>query len=336
MIPHNRLTLGPLEQEAAQKVLASGWLAQGKEVQAFEDEVCAFLGLDSGHAVALSSGTAALFVALKCLLPAGSSIALPAYVCSSLRNAVAMAGQREVLHDSQTTSPNLDLNQAQSADGAIIAHMYGIPTDLGNQDHPMLIEDCAQAIGASVRGKKAGTFGRAGVFSFYSTKLITSGGQGGMVVSADADLINQIRDYREFDCREDATPRFNFQMTDLQAAIGRVQLRRFPQFIQRREEIFQAYQAAGLNLLEPTSPDISPVRFRAILQHPDPERIIAGLETQQIRAINPLESWELLGKPADFPKAASYSQGFVSLPIYPSLTDDEQTQIIQRLQTLVS
>ena len=97
MIPHNKPTLDIEEEQAAQKVVRSGWLAQGSEVENFEREFCHFLGLPDEHAVAVTSGTAALFLALWALQAAGRRVAFPAYVCSSLRHAVAMAGGVEVL-----------------------------------------------------------------------------------------------------------------------------------------------------------------------------------------------------------------------------------------------
>ena len=101
MIAHNKPTLGKQEQQAVFKVLDSGYIAQGLEVERFENEFCDFLGLPQRHAVALSSGTSALFMALWSLKSKNKSIAMPVYVCSSLRNAVAMVQAKEVLIDNQ-------------------------------------------------------------------------------------------------------------------------------------------------------------------------------------------------------------------------------------------
>src|SRR5688500_9283517 len=109
MIPHNKPTLDDTEIQAASRVLGSGWLAQGAEVEAFENALCDFLQLPPGHAVALSSGTAALFMGLWVLDARRKSVALPVYACSALRNAVAMAGAMEVLLDVGDDGPNLDL-----------------------------------------------------------------------------------------------------------------------------------------------------------------------------------------------------------------------------------
>lgn len=111
MIEHNKITLGKQEQQAVSKVLDSGYIAQGKEVEKFENEFSYFLGLPEQHAVALSSGTSALFMALWSLKAKHKSIAMPVYVCSSLRNAVAMVQANELLLDNAIDSPNISLNQ---------------------------------------------------------------------------------------------------------------------------------------------------------------------------------------------------------------------------------
>ena len=108
-----------------------------------------------------------------------------------------------------------------------------LPNEIQNIKDIDVIEDCAQSLGASIDNKKTGIIGKVGIFSFYTTKLMTSGGQGGMFVSKDKNLVDKVRDYREFDCRRDKKHRFNFQMTDLQASIGRVQLKQLPLFLER-------------------------------------------------------------------------------------------------------
>lgn len=340
MIPHNRPTLDKEEEEAAGRVIRSGWLAQGTEVEAFEAEMGEFLGLPERHAVAVSSGTAALFLALWALQARDKRVAFPVYTCSSLRHAVAMAGGKEVLLDIGARTPNLaiaDLMQVE-AEIAIVPHMYGLPVDLQPVAGLELIEDCAQALGAAVRGAAVGLQGRLGILSFYATKLITSGGQGGMVISQDLGLIDAIRDYRQFDCRQDRQRRFNFQMTDLQAAIGRVQLRKLPTFLNRRSDLFERYRQADLPLLDVSADGhpVTPARFRAVVKVQNPESLIQQLATASVKAIIPIEAWELLGDPTQFPKALELAQTTVSLPLYPSLKDEEMDWILKQLEAIHS
>ena len=157
--------------------------------------------------------------------------------------------------------------------------MYGIPIEFDRKNNTT-VEDCCQALGAKIDNQLVGLQGDIGFFSFYATKLMTSGGQGGMLISENKNLIDNAKDYREFDMRHDKKKRFNFQMTDLQAAIGREQLKKLPGFIKRREEIFQLYKKEGLDLLDIKPEEesyLKPVRYRAIIQTKKPKQIIESL-----------------------------------------------------------
>ncbi len=333
MIPHNRPCLGDGEARAATRAIASGYIARGPEARALENELCEWLGLPPGCAALVSSGTAALYLALHVTGAAGKTVALPAYACSALRNAVAMAGATTRLIDCAPDSPNVDA-EALAASGcgfAIAAHMYGIPVDAAAATARMtLIDDAAQSIGARINGVPAGRTGRAGIFSFYATKLMTTGGIGGAVVSDDPALIGAVQDYLDFDCRRDEKTRFNFQLGDISAAIGRVQLTRLRGFLERRAEIFAAYAALGLPLLgaDPVS-GIEAVRYRAIVRTDRPRELIAHLESQGIGAIVPTEDWEI--PPGAFANARRLAQTTVSLPLYPSLSDTELHAVIGAL-----
>jgi perosamine synthetase len=332
VIEHNKPTLGKQEQRAVSKVLESGYIAQGLEVERFENEFCDFLDLPEGHAVALSSGTSALFMALWSLNAKNKSIAMPVYACSALRNAVAMAQAKEVLTDNAMNSPNICLNQLQKSNAniAIVPHMFGLPNEIQNIKDIDVIEDCAQSLGASIDNKKTGLIGEVGIFSFYATKLMTSGGQGGMFVSKDKNLVDKVRDYREFDCRRDNKHRFNFQMTDVQASIGRVQLKRLPIFLERRQEIFAMYKEAGLDLIE--SENNASVYYRAVIRVNNPVKIKGKLLRLGIKTIIPIEDWELLDNGSEYKNAYHLTQTTLSLPIYPSLTNKDVLNIVNQLK----
>jgi perosamine synthetase len=331
VIQHNKPTLGHAERDAAVRAINSGWVAQGREVEALEEEVCEILGLVGGHAVAVSSGTAALFLALWALNAKRKRVTIPVYSCAALRNAVLMADGQPVPVDVAEDSPNIEVaaHVAQQSDIVVAAHMFGIPSRLGTVSSTVpVIEDCAQALGARIDGRVVGLNGAVGVFSFYATKMLTTGGQGGMLVSSDRALVDAVRDYREFDCRHDRTARFNLQMTDLQAAVGRAQLSQLPRFLARRKEIFASYSAAGLPLWPRTHAGCEPCYYRAILRADDPAGVIAELERGGVRAIIPIEEWELLEDAAAFPRAAALARSTVSLPIYPALTENEVAAIV--------
>jgi perosamine synthetase len=329
VIPHNQPCLSSDEKQAAERVLSRGWLVQGTEVETFENEMCGYLGLPMGHAVAMSSGTAALFVALRCLGARGATVACPVYACSALVNAITFAGAEPRFVDTTADSPNADAAALMrtGARFAVVPHMFGQPIDIAAIDGMIVVEDCAQALGARIHGHPVGLQGDVGIYSFNATKMITSGGQGGMVVSRDRKLVDDMRDFREFDCRRDRKPRFNFQMTDLQAAVGREQLKKLPAFLQRRADIFEQYRSAGFDLVGNNSGGAA-VRFRTVLRVSNPRTLIEHLARHDIGAIVPVEEWELLSGPDGFHNAATFSRTTVSLPTYPFLRNEDVARII--------
>jgi len=336
MIPHNKPTLGIEEENAALRIIRSGWMAQGPEVELFENDFCKFMGIPQGHAIAVSNGTAAVYLSLLSLNAHNDNISIPSYTCSVLRNTINFVGNQETILDISPNSPNIDVNEISKTKSkiAIIPHMYGIPVDFTTLQSTTVIEDCAQSLGAELHGKYVGLHGELGIFSFHATKLITSGGQGGMIISKNKTLLDKIRDLREYG-KQDKTLRLNFQMTDLQAAIGREQLKKLPSFLQRRSEIFEMYKESGLDLLDviPNKKHIiKPKRYRAIMRTKRPEHIIKVLASENIRATVLIDSLGLLGDPNSFPNASQLSLESVSLPIFPSLLDNDVYKIISILK----
>ena len=331
MIPHNSPTLGAAEKAAVDRVLDIQWVAQGREVKAFENELCEYLGVPDGHALLVSSGTSALYLALLALNARGKKVGLPVYVCSAVRNAIGMIGAECAYLDCAPDSPNLDRDAVpeSGADILVAPSMFGIPAKLPADGNVAVIEDIAQALGSKVGAVYAGLRGSIGVCSFYATKLITTGGQGGALISKDKSIIDQIRDYREFDSRRDQKLRFNFQMTDLQASVGRTQLSRMPEFLRLRENVFEIYTYAGLPMLEDKGSNIAAVRYRAVMRCAEPESLISTLGAQGIRAIVPIEDWELLDASDAHHNAKALTRSTVSLPIYPSLSEQDAKRIAQ-------
>ena len=328
MIPHNKLTIGEEESNAALRVLSSGWLAPGNEVRSLENELCHFLGLPEAHAVAFSSCSVTLFCALLALGAKGKKVGFPVYVSRILKGAVGLVGAEEFLFDISKNSPNIDLDAVNSTppDFLILPHMFGIPVELTKIKGIDFIENCAHFLGGKVNGVSSGLSGKIGVFSFQATKLITSGGMGGALVSKDKEIIDWIRNYRDFDERLDMSMHLNFKMTDIQAAIGREQLKKLPSWIEKREELFQIYKTHGLPLFD-ASTNSKPIRYRAILRTKKSRKIIKKLSEFNIKAIVPIEDWELMGPAKSFPNAYELTQTTVSLPIYPLLTKDQATMI---------
>jgi len=337
MTPHNRPTLGSEEQIAAERVIASGWVAQGSEVESFENELCDFFKIPYGHALVVSSGSAALYLALWVLEGQKKRIGLPVYSCNALRNAIGLINGKPVYLDCSKDGPNIDISDVgiDEIDILIAPSMFGIPVDIPSKRNFKVIEDMAQSMGASVGGKRIGLRGEIGICSFYATKMMTSGGQGGAILSHDKSLIDGLRDYRQFDCRGDRVLRFNFQLTDLQAAIGREQLKKMPDFLSQRENIFNAYHDAGLSLLGNLLIDKKSSYYRAVMRSTDPEGLIHKLAKSGVIAIVPINEYELLDTPSLYPAAQHLCRSTLSLPCYPLLPTEDAHSIARTIKEFI-
>lgn len=324
MIPHNKLSFSKNEKCYVNDVLDSRRLSNGSYTERFENGICDLLGLPNGHAVAVTSGSAALFIALQALDAQNKKVAIPSFVCSSLRNACTLSNSLVHICDIEGDSLKIDQKELTDSQSDILInpYLFGISNPLPDFKGS-IIEDCAQSLGAKFRGKSLGTIGDIGILSFYATKLITSGGQGGMLVSKNKDLIDFSRDFINFDMRKDASFRFNFSITEIQAAVGLAQLEEFPEFLQKRNEIWDIYHSMGLNLIE--SPNKGSVRYRAVVKTPDASKLIRHLHDNKISAIVPIEEWELLSKTTK--NAIKLSNSTVSIPLYPTLSKNDACKI---------
>lgn len=333
MISHSRPTLGEEEAEAARRVVLSGQLAQGREVAAFEEEVAGFIGRRYG--VAVASGTAALHLGLLALgIGTADRVLMPSYVCTALLHATWALGARPVLADVDLATRNLDPGEAVRRAGlvqaVILPHMFGLPAAVENfcgLGVP-LIEDCAMSIGAERDGRRAGSTGELAVCSFYATKVLCAGGEGGMVLTDSAELADRVRTLREYDGLPADRLRFNYKMTDLAAAIGRVQLRRLGEFIARRRALAVVYRKALQEVAVECPPaEQGHIYHRFVVRLPGrAEELIGALERRQITARRPVFRplhRELGEADVGYPNTATVCAGDVSLPLYPTLRDAE-------------
>ncbi|MFD0974427.1 DegT/DnrJ/EryC1/StrS family aminotransferase [Plantactinospora endophytica] len=272
--------VGPLEESYLIRALRSGWVAPlGPEVDAFEREVATRAG--TAHAVALSSGTAALHLGLLGLgAGPGRTVVVPTLTFVATVNAVVYTGAEPVFVDCEPGTGNVDvpllaalLDELRAAGRDVAAvvpvDMFGACVDYtrlapvcAGAGVPVL-EDAAEALGATHDGRPAGSFGRAGVFSFNGNKIITTSG-GGMLVTDDGDLADRCR-YLSTQARqpvphyEHTEVGYNYRLSNLLAAVGRAQLRRLDRMLARRRELRERYAklfatAPGVRLLAESDP----------------------------------------------------------------------------------
>jgi perosamine synthetase len=339
-IPHSRPCLTEKDKSAVEKVLSSGMIAEGAAVKAFEKAVSDYLQLAGG--LATSSGTDALFLGLKSLnLAAGDEVVMPTYVCRAVWDAVHATGATPVLCDvSDDWCMNADTVKpaiTNRTKAVIVVHTFGIVADI----EPIcalgvpVIEDCCQSFGAKHKGTLAGTFGRLCILSFHATKLLTTG-EGGMVLTDDADLLDRLRSLKHGDEME-LVVRYRFAMSDLQAALGLSQLQRYEGFLARRREIAGHYfeQLEELQITLPIAIKDRSIFFRFPLRVPDFEPIRRAFEAEGIqvrRGVDVLLHRNLGLDPAGFPQAERCYAETVSIPLYPALRDNDCQRIVEACQ----
>jgi len=340
LIPHSRPTIEEADISAVANVLAHGQLADTTQATLFEKEVSSYVGHTGG--VATNSGTSALYLALLSLEDdSRSEVIIPSYTCVALLNAIRAARLTPVIVDIDDCGYNICLSSIKKAitarSKAIIApHMFGDPIsdiqDIVELGVPV-IEDCALSVGASLGKRTVGSIAEVAVFSFYATKLLTTG-HGGMVSTRSDTKLNALRDLMQYDHRREYRQSFNFRLTDFQAALGRSQLARLDDFIVRRRQIAATYDD-GLNRAKTVTVPPRPggsVYFRYIVQVKDADVWIERMQERGVDCKRPVYKplHQYVGLDATkYPNTERAQQHNVSLPIYPSLGESEIEYIIR-------
>ena len=346
LIPHSRPEITPADVRAVVRVLRSGHIAQGEQVCALETEVGHALGLPPG--VAVNSGTAALHLALLGLgIGPGDEVLLPSYVCVAPLHAIEYVGATPRLVDIDPRTFNVDPSDVRRRltrrTKAIIApHMFGRPADLDSllAIGPPVVEDCAQALGASIAGRPVGSLGHVAVLSFYATKLLTTG-EGGMLLSRDRRALARLRDLRDYDERAIHRTRYNYKLTDLQAALGRSQFRRLSAMLRRRRAIARDYRRHWSDLpLRLPADDAGAThafhRFVVALQT-SPSAAARALAALGVTARRPIYRpiHATLGLDG-FPGSAEAQRRALSIPIYPALTAHQEQRIVHAVRRVLA
>lgn len=249
--------IGNAERAAAVGALCMTQLTQGGAVAAFEEGFQQFI--DGGLAIAVSSCTAALHLSCMALFKPGDEVIVPALTHMATANAIEAMGAVPVFADVSRQTGCLDLRTVElyvteRTKGIMVVHYLGVCRDTGlitafaRERKIDVIEDCALALGANLDGLHVGLMGKVGCFSFYPVKHITTGGEGGMIVTRSKQLYDNLRRRRHFGQAERmgdmTTLGLNYRMTEMQAAIGNVQLNRYTEFMRRRARNYSVLRAA--------------------------------------------------------------------------------------------
>ncbi|MGK2948763.1 MAG: DegT/DnrJ/EryC1/StrS family aminotransferase [Acidimicrobiales bacterium] len=339
--------IGDDERTAVDRVLRSGGLAQGPEVAAFESEFAALV--EGRRCVALSSGTAALHLALLALgIGPGDEVIVPSFTFAATANVVVLVGAVPVFADIRADTFCIDPDHAASLvtqrTAAIIpVHLYGHPAAMPAlramaATHGLaLVEDAAQAHAASLDGTPTGAWGDAAAFSFYPTKNMTTG-EGGMAVFTSEEAARQARLLRNQGMErqyENEIAGYNLRMTDIAAAMGRVQLRRLPDLtVARRGNAHRLSEGLADTVVVPTeAPGAVHVYHQYTVRSDDRDRLAGRLEAAEVQArvyyptpVHRLPAYDL---ELDLPETERACAEVLSLPVGPHLRPTDVDRIIE-------
>jgi dTDP-4-amino-4,6-dideoxygalactose transaminase len=372
VIPVARPLLGPEEAAAAAEVISSGWVAQGPRVAEFETAFAAAIG--TGHAVALSSCTAALHLAMIAAgVQAGDEVIVPSMSFIATANAARYVGARPVFADVDPDTLNLTPGTVEPlltdrTRVVILVDQAGVPADLDamralcDPRGITVVEDAACAVGSTYRGCPVGARAPIAAFSFHPRKLLTTG-EGGMITTSDPELAARLRRLREHGMDVSAAARhlerqpvlehytelgYNYRMTDIQAAIGLVQLGRMGGVVNRRRQLALRYQRLlgqipGLRAV--ADPDYGTTNFQSFWVALPPEfpvtrnellRLLAdaGISARRgIMAAHMEPAYASLAGDAKLPVTERMSAASLILPLFHELTEAEQNRVIAVIAT---
>lgn len=353
-IPAAKPIVGDEERAAVDAVLASGMLAQGAEVAAFEGEFSEHL-VDGRHAVAVNSGTAGLHLGLLAAgIGPGDEVVVPSFTFAATANSVALTGATPVFADIDPVTFNLDPLAAEAVftertAGVMPVHLYGQPADMAAfgeltaRRGLKLFEDAAQAHGAHFGGRPVGSFGTFAMFSLYPTKNMTSG-EGGIVATGDDEVARRLRLLRNQGMEkqyENEIVGFNARMTNLHAAIGRVQLTRVLGWTEQRRANAAFFDANLRGVQTPVVADgATHVYHQYTIRVPeDRDGFVAALREEYAIGSGvyyPIPNHRLpsFARPEDLPETERAAREVVSIPVHPSLTDGDLDRIVAAVNAL--
>jgi perosamine synthetase len=341
--------LGERELAEVAGVLESGMLTMGPKVGAFEAKLAAACEVE--HALAVSSGTAALHLAVLALgLEPGDEVLVPAYTFPATANVVVLAGLKPVLVDVDPETMNIDVAQLEvgpRTKAVLAVHLFGRPARVEElPDGLLVLEDAAGALGAQRKGRACGGLGLLGCLSFHPRKIVTTG-EGGAVTTNDDDVAASVAAMRNHGWRslvppDMPAPGLNYRISDILCAVGIPQLDRLDELLAERTRVADGYSARlrDLPVLLPEADEGDIHGWQAyVLQVDDRDRVLAELRAQGIEAQIGTYALHQLGAYRDqgpFPGAARVFERALALPFHTRLSDGDLDRVAAALDKLVS
>jgi perosamine synthetase len=346
-----RPDVGEEELAEIREVLESGQLTMGAKVAELEELVARAAG--SPYAVAVSSGTAALHLAVLALdIGPGDEVLVPAYTFPATANVVALAGATPVLVDVDPVTMNIDPAHAARrvtprTKAVLAVHLFGRPARIEELPELVVLEDAAGALGASRGGRPCGSLGALACFSFHPRKIVTTG-EGGAVTTADDALAERVRSLRHHGWSPSSSyddmprPAYNYRLSDVLCALGIPQLRRLDELRAAYERVATGYagRLAALDVVLPTADPGDRHGLQAyVIQVADRDRVLAGLRASGVQSQIGTYALHRLGAyrdQGDFPGADAAFERALALPLHTRLTDSELDRVAEVLDKLVS
>ena len=344
--------------QAVSEVVDEGRFVGGPRVEAFEREFAAFCG--AREAVGVASGTDAIELALRALgIGAGDEVITAANTCVPTVAGIEAAGATPVLVDVDEERFTLDPGELETAISArtravVPVHLYGQCADtdaiapVARQHGLAVVEDAAQAHGAAIGGRRAGTLGAAAAFSFYPTKNLGALGDAGAIVTDDAAVADAARELRSFGERRDgeAVRRgSNSRLDPVQAAVLSVKLRRLDGWTERRRTLAELYreQLAGLVTVPEQAPGAHHAYHLFVVRSPRRDELAGELERRGVgtlvhypRAVHEHAAYRALARPGRLTRSEQLAREILSLPLYPELRDDEALAVVAAVREACS
>jgi len=338
-------------EEAAIDALRNESFVNGESVSKFEEEFARYIG--TKYAVSVNSGNSALQISLMALdISTDSKVATPTNSFIASANCIRMTNAQPILTDIDTRDGGIDVNSiTEKVDAVIPVHIYGNPCDFDSvktfaeEQKIPIIEDACQAHGATYKNKKVGSLSDVGCFSFYPTKNMTVGGDGGMSTTNNeeiADKIRSIRDNGRKTKNEFDKLGFTMRLNTVNAAIGRIQLKHLDEKNSRRRELVSIYKE---NLIEdcilPENENGKSVYHQIVIRHENRDKIREELTNNDIGSAiyyeKPIHLQPLyLEYDYKLPNSEKFAKEVLSLPSYPSLTNDQLLEICEHVNKVIS